>query len=250
MASKSFESPLISHLRMRAMYRGLLEVRHLGTRLGKSAKSASLPRGFEACWVGTAVDLKSGDLTSDSRGAAMIEHIRDVGQREAAGACRPTQVRKVIEAEHKPFAGSAADRLLCAVGAAMALKASTNKGVVLAYFISAELTPADWRRMLGIAGDGDLPLLVVAVGGSVSAPAGVHLPIIPVDAADAVAIYRVAQECILRAREDGGAAVIACVPSGLDPIKTMAAQLLTKGICTSRWIAGVEEQVRRIMPNN
>ena len=246
MASKSFESPLISHIRMRAMYRGLLEVRHLGTRMSKSAR---LPRGLEACWVGTAVDLKPGDLTSIGHSAALIEYIRAVGQRPAAGPGRPTQASKVIEAETEPFAGSAPDRLLCAIGAAMAIKSGAEKSVVLAYFAADELTPADWRRTLKIAATESLPLVIVSVGGSIAPPPGVHLPVIPVDASDAVAIYRVAQECILRAREDGGAAVIACVPGGTDPIKTLASQLLAKGICTPAWIAGAEEQVRRIIPN-
>jgi hypothetical protein len=246
MASKSFESPLISHIRMRAMYRGLLEVRHLGTRMSKSAR---LPRGLEACWIGTAIDLKPGDLTSNSHGAAIIEYIRSVGERPTAGPGTPTQIRKLIGAEPKPFAGAPADRLLCAIGAAMAVKSAREKSVVLAYFAADELTPADWRRTLKIAAAEELPLVIVSVGNSVATPAGVHFPVIPVDAADAVAIYRVAQECILRAREAGGSAVIACVPSGTDPIKTLASQLIAKGICTPRWITGAEEQVRRIIPN-
>ena len=60
--AKSYENPLIPHARMRALYRALVEVRVLGEHQPRAQR---VPKGLEACWVGTALDLKDGDLTSD-----------------------------------------------------------------------------------------------------------------------------------------------------------------------------------------
>ena len=76
MGSKAFESPLISHARMRGLYRALVESRVLGRKGG-------WPKHFEACWVATALDLRDGDLTSDAQAAWLTNYVRALGAREA-----------------------------------------------------------------------------------------------------------------------------------------------------------------------
>src|SRR5665213_4086017 len=98
--SKAFENPLISHARMRAMYRALVETRALAPRLGRARR---LPRGLEACWVGTAIALEPGDLTSDQRGTAAIQHIRNVGQRATDSGPRPSVLKHL---DDRPMAVS------------------------------------------------------------------------------------------------------------------------------------------------
>ena len=85
MGSKAFESPLIGHARMRALYRALVEARGLGR--GRAAGLA-WPRGFEACLAGTAIDLKDGDLVSAGAGTWLIDHVRRVGARDVRRATR------------------------------------------------------------------------------------------------------------------------------------------------------------------
>ena len=70
---------------------------------------------------------------------------------------------------------------------------------------------------------------------------------IPVDAGDVVAIYRVAQETIVRARAGGGAAVIEGVACGTDAVKLMGAQLVRKRICTEAWVQGVETHLSKLI---
>lgn len=260
MGSKAFESPLISHVRMRAMYRALAEVRMLAER----AKVRSL-RGVEACWVGTAIDLKDGDLTSDAgaaQQAVLLEHVRAVGRREAGSAATAPELKRVLrrlrEAKVEPFPGSAYDRMLCAVGAGMALKAAGAQGVALAYAGLADLTGAEWKRALTVMGQEGLPLVVMALPGeckvdleAVAAKAAgsvdAAVPVIPVDAGDAVAIYRVTQETMVRARAGGGAAVILGVNCGTSAVKLLGTQLVRKGICTERWVDGVEPHLMRYL---
>jgi len=252
MGSKAFESPLISHARMRAMYRALVEARVLG-------RGRVWPRGLEACWVGTAIDLKDGDLVSAGRGQWLVDHVRGVGARESAKAATSGEVARALTqlAQEKTESTQVLgfDRMLCAVGMAMAVK---PQGVVVAYVGSDELTGAEWKRLLAAAAVGNLPLAIVtvprlksnaAVDVSVVAKRmGAAIPMIPVDAGDAVAIYRVTQETLVRARSDGGVAVIECVDCGVDPVKLMGMQLVKKQICTERWVAGVEVSFRAKLP--
>jgi TPP-dependent pyruvate/acetoin dehydrogenase alpha subunit len=73
------------------------------------------------------------------------------------------------------------------------------------------------------------------------------VPGIPVDADDAVALYRVAQESIGRARIGGGAALMECVPFVLDGlagrrnaapdgIAGLENYLLQRGVATRVWM--------------
>ena len=248
MGSKAFESPLISHARMRAMYRALVETRALSKRNG-------FPKGTEACWVGTAIDLKPGDLTSPGGRSALIDHVLRAGSREGARAANAADVKKTLralEAEKSSasgFAGTALERMLCAVGQAMALRSAAAKGVVLAYVGAGELKPAEWKRVFAAAAP-DLPLIFVCLPGKpidLDKAIGAAVPVISVDAGDVVALYRVAQESIGRARAEGGIAVIECVAMGVDPVKMMRSQLVKKGICTEAWVDSVETSFRKLL---
>lgn len=225
MGSKAFESPLIPHARMRALFRALVEVRALKT----------IPRNLEAPYVATAIDLHLGDLTLPSPSTALLAHIRAL-----AGTHSKTQLRRTVSALKLESNGptSTLDQLLVAAGAALALKHA--KSVVIAYLPQQSLSAADWKRLVAVAAD--LPLIVVSLSGPTRPIASI--PVIPVDAGDVVALYRVAQESIGRARTLGGLVVIDCIPCRTDPIKLLAAQLIKKKICTPRWVAAVEPAVR------
>ena len=257
MGSKAFESPLISHARMRAMFRALVETRVLSERAGKGRNAIHLlPKRLEACWVGPVIDLKAGDLTSLPRASWLADHIRAVGARETANAASVGEVRKALKAFEAEKSTSTKitpfDRMLCSVGMAVALKAATAKGVVTAYVGAADLTASEWKRFLSVALEGDLPLTVVVTPAAnpvdvsdVVKRMGLHtIPVVPADAADAVALYRVAQETLVRARADGGVAIIECIDCGSDPVAILRAQLVKKKICTERWVSAVEPAFR------
>ena len=238
---KPYENPLIPHARMRGLYRALVETRLLGKR------GMGWPRDLEACWAATALDLREDDLTSDSEAAWLTTHVRAVGRRKDARAATISDLKNAkANRESLPsFKGATPDRLLTAVGQAMALKAAGD-GVVLAFAAAGAMRNSDWHRLLAAAEGQNLPLVVVAIPGAkeVQLP-HLKVPVIPVDAGDPVALYRVAQESILRARTDGGLAVIQCVRCGVDPVQLLATQLRHKGICTERWLAAVEAAFRK-----
>ncbi len=245
-ASKSYENPLLGHVRMRAMFRALVEMRALSEQAGKRG----IPKKLEACWVGTAIDLLAGDVSSGLHAGGYASLIRAVGARKTDRAATRTEFRRAAAqaAAAKPFPGAAIDGVCCAVGQAMALAAAEGKHLVVAYAGVDELTAAEWKRVFAVAQEGMLPLVVVAVPPvrttaaiDLAGVAGAKIPVIPVDAGDAVALYRVMQETCVRARADGGVAVIECVRFGTDPVRLLGAQLSQKGVCTKSWIRKVEE---------
>jgi len=251
MGSKAFESPLISHVRMRAMYRALVETRLLAQRAGRGSGMA---KGMEACWVGTAIDLRDGDLVSVAGGAWLPEYVRAVGTRDNARAASRAEAAAAMRAfaEGAVSKASGLERMLVACGMARAVKAAGHAAAVAAYVGAGELSAAEWKRALTVAMEGELPLMIVATPakGAVEVSDVVRrmgvktIPVIPVDAGDAVAIYRVTQETLVRARADGGVAVIECVDCRTDPVQLLAAQLVKKKICTERWVSGVEPAFR------
>lgn len=229
---------------MRELYRALVETRALGERLPRTGQ---VPRGLEACWAATALDLHEGDLTSDRAAGSLPGYLRAIVARKASGLPGRMAVQALLSAPGESFAGTAVDRLLCATGAAMALKAEGERSVSLAYVRPGELSAADWKRVLRVAAVGELPLVIVAAGCGDLPPSTSKVPVIPVDAADAVAIYRVAQESLLRARAEGGVVVIECVRTRLDPVVVLGGQLSAKGIATTAWMAGAESRMRTLL---
>ena len=186
----------------------------------------------------------------------MLAHIRAVGQRPTAGAVVAADLRRFAagrKTEAAAFPGSASERILCSVGAAMALQAAKAQGVAVAYVARNELKTPEWKRLFDLMVQKSLPLIVVALPGSPSdkdlgaLAKGSALPVIPVDAGDAVALYRVAQETIVRARAEGGAAVIEAVACGTDALSLLGAQLVAKGICTQRWVDVARPTMDRLL---
>jgi TPP-dependent pyruvate/acetoin dehydrogenase alpha subunit len=136
-------------------------------------------------------------------------------------------------------------------------------GVVVVYALVDEVPAALWKKALRFAADQELPVVFVVLpparerGGKARAAAkagGVGalalscgVPAIVVDADDAVAIYRVAQESIGHARIGGGAALMECVPFVLkgaagkvrvtqDAIAGLERTMLQRGVAARAWM--------------
>ena len=77
---------------------------------------------------------------------------------------------------------------------------------------------------------------------------------IPVDAGDAVALYRVAQESLGRTRGGDGPVLIECLELQMrgkngslpvDPLVQMKKFLLGRKLCTAAWLNGAGDLLRR-----
>ena len=140
--------------------------------------------------------------------------------------------RRVHRARRLPISEDAEERLQLALGAAAALKVQGAGRVLLVYVQADEVGAKRWNGerstccgQTGAAGD----LSGAAVGrirrrhlGEMARRArGWGVPGFPVDGADAIGLYRVVQEALLRARHGWGArSLIECIRFELDGAKT------------------------------
>ena len=233
------ENPLLPHSKLRELHALMLRYRGL-ERKQKSGGSAR-----EALLAATLIQLLPGDLLSATAG--------DVTTGQLAPAAKKPSVGSVV-------GGAALDvRLPLCAAAARGLQAAGAEGIVLA-FARAGDTELGWTGALEWAQAAQLPLILAcadATGGAVSRsvkrrePAidfvtmsrfakRLKLPVLTVDGEDAVAVYRVMQESVLRTRMGGGPAVlwavmtptrsIAKMPASSQPIARLRSYLSARKI--------------------
>lgn len=266
-----------------------------GRAIGLVAKTTRI-FGLEACLVSAAADLGPGDLVSDALAGGVVEFLRGTALSEvlrpgkaARSSRRGAGVRGVAlvcaAAARLPGATGSAERIWAALGAAAALKAAAQvrvedraeggtdtttgrqAGVVVVYTLPGEMKAITWKNTLRFSSDHELPIIFVILpqrhgklkAGGVSALAlGCGVPAIVVDADDAVAIYRVAQESIGHARIGGGAALMECVPFALrgtagrvrvtgDAIAGLERYLVQRGIATRAWMEREAKAIAKLL---
>lgn len=118
--------------------------------------------------------------------------------------------------------------------------------------------PETWAGLGSYAAQHALPLLFVSDGVAGIAGPGPEqpptaFPTIPVDRDDALAVYRVAFECISRARRGGGPSHLACVafrPRGgkaeeSDALIRLESTLRARGAFGASWRKGLERRLIR-----
>jgi TPP-dependent pyruvate/acetoin dehydrogenase alpha subunit len=276
------ENPLVPHAKLRQMYGAMAEARVLDEHIAglqrrvKGRRRLDSTRGQEACRVSTAIDLGPGDLVSDSQpgvvmdmlaGAKVNSLLKRVAEfhsgKKAKGAKPANGSRRLL-----PWIEDAGERLRMAMGAALSFKTLGHANVVVAYVRHGEVAKGTWRRVLELAAKLELPVIFVVLpavkgekrGGMTNLSAKTAkwgVPGIPVDAGDAVALYRVTQESLGRARGGDGPALIECVEfqveskgrsaSGVsvDPLVPMEEFLLSRKVCTKAWLKGAGDRLRR-----
>jgi TPP-dependent pyruvate/acetoin dehydrogenase alpha subunit len=287
----AWENPLIPNAKLRQIYRAMVRARTLARTLARALPAGGRDGlGLEACLVSASVDLGPGDLVSDAIGGGVVEFLRGAG---LGAVLRPGKAKRGPVADcgaaaRLPGGMGIAERIWVALGAAAAVKAAgaqakveakaagTTAGespkdtrVVVVYVLAGEVSAAVWRKALTFAAKRELPVVFVVLparggkgraGGVIALAQRCRVPGIPVDADDAVAIYRVAQESIGRARIGGGAALMECVPFVLegvagkgttpsDGIAGLERYLLQRGVATRMWMEreakGFAKQVAR-----
>jgi hypothetical protein len=277
-APTAYENPLIPNARLRRIYAAILHARILGDSLPPSQRR--LTRGLEAALVSTSVDLTANDLVSDALTTPILDLLRATTFAPPSPDAPTAKQRSALTAWAIPVTfpptPTIADRIGLAIGASAALKAAAAKskshtkarggtprqpGVVIAYTQPGELPSSLWQKALAFAAQHELPILFVVlpplrtkIANTQKNPARLsaviaialrnHLPGITVDANDPIALYRVAQESIARARIGGGPTLIECVPFAIhgsrtapeDSLPNLERYLLQRGAATRAWM--------------
>ena len=234
-----FENPLLPHRRLKELHALMLRCQTLDRRKAGPAREALL--------AAAAIQLQPGDLLFgegiDATTEALAPSPKPNPSSEGKSAAEPTAGLRLPKAS----------RLTLYAAAALGLRIAGSDGVVMALATAGSTEPG-WAAALEYAHHARLPLLLVcadATGGRTRGGASaltwqavsklakkLRLPVLSVDGDDAVAVYRVAQECVLRARVGDGPAVIWAVltPKGakfsrsMQPIARMESYLAARGL--------------------
>lgn len=269
-----YENPLLPNKKLRQIYLAMVEARALDDHITKLQGSIKRRRGLdstrgqEACRISTAIDLASGDLISDSQAGVVMERLAGETMsfllQRADALCSGKKVKETktagVARRFLPWIKYPAERLTLALGAALSIKVSGRPNVVVAYVRSGSVSKRNWRRLLSLAAKLELPVIFVVLPSVRREKAAknislsdwarrVGVPGVPVDAGDAMALYRVAQESLGRIRGGDGPVLIECLEfrsqGANDPLTKLRDLLIHRKVCTKSWLSGVDRDIRR-----
>jgi acetoin:2,6-dichlorophenolindophenol oxidoreductase subunit alpha len=278
-----YENPLVPNKKLLQMYGAMADARALDEHISrlqkrmKPRRRLDSTRGQEACRVSTALELLPGDLVSDSQPGVVMDllsgdKVRSLLQRMAEFHAGKIDAAKLVKsgslARQLPWIEETTDRLNMAMGAALSFKTLKRGSVVVAYVRHSQLDKKEWRRTLELTSRLELPIIFVVLPRDPEKKDEIKnlcakarswgMPGIPVDASDAVALYRVTQESLGRIRADGGPVLIECITYHLkdstdhdgvvdDPLLQMKGFLLSRKVCTKAWLKQTGERlIKRI----
>ena len=259
-----WENPLIPHPRLQQIYVALLEARLLNAAIKRSRLPLrkTILTGHEACIAASALQLTSADWIAPATGDAIA---RSLHHQPLADVLRIFGApSSIAPANIIAPAGLAYQDWAVANGVALAanVAASAERSVVLAYSGPRSHLSMACLNPLGYAAKHNLPIVFVSfagLNGPIIAPElpafaqASGVPAFPVDGNDPVAVYRVAQESILRARTGGGPSFIDCrtfidgSKKPQDPLRFMEKYLDRKGLFSPAWKASLERNYTRTL---
>ena len=256
------EFSLISNAKLIALYENLLKYRMAARRRSgvlEEKAGKTLKRGHEAGIVGVAIDLRSEDAVCSPDGAwlsgVMERSPMDALLRPSSNGHQGTARTGSAKTKEKPT-GVLPSNAHMAMGAALASKARKN-GQITVVFANGDADES-WSEALEIAGAHGLPIIFVKQESSgrngrsakrgtqaknASSSESATFPRIPVDRNDVVAVHRVANEAIARARQGRGPTVIECRP--FDVQTSNGAHAHGNGKTAPDAIATMEQYLRR-----
>jgi hypothetical protein len=214
------ENPLLPHTKLRELHALMLRCRVLERKQSRGSAR-------EALLAATLIQLLPGDLLSATDG--------DVAAGQLAPEAKKPSIGRLIGSV---VGGAALDaRLPLSAAAARGLQAAGNEGLVLAFARAGDAEPG-WMAALEWAQTAQLPLILACSDATNGASRSLKwrkptldfvsmsrlakrlkLPLLTVDGEDAVVVYRVMQESVLRTRQGGGPAVLWAV---MTPTRSIA----------------------------
>jgi TPP-dependent pyruvate/acetoin dehydrogenase alpha subunit len=268
-ASQGFS--LISNEKLVAIYIAMVKCRMLQQRAAALFQQGKLDADFhassgrEACAAAVGIELQPEDALSTAPGDWFPAFVKGLPVETLFRALAPRVNGNSLAAgddaqQRNILLSLSRDQLEMVRQRAEAAHASKNASIVAAFLQPAPEEPNHWQKLMSAAAAKKLPIVFVhhAFNGGQARPASATaktktpqalfhgVPTIAVDAADPVALYRVAYEAITRARQRRGATLLECaailpgaIPDStndagpiqpLDPVCAMETYLKQKGI--------------------
>jgi hypothetical protein len=233
MAGKNGHS-LISTEKFRQLYHTLIASQLLNEQLRSAGKPAAIPHR-EAGPAGFVLDLLREDIVLLPSPTHFAHRVKG------------TPLKPILAQPATASKTTLGRRLADAVAISLNNKIEKNNAIVLTLFDlegNGEASLSAYDEIFAIAVANQLPILFVLDSHAGFADSHkfkeIHaaLPYITVDAYDIVAVYRVAQESIVRTRGGGGPALIELASYGEgeeNPVDKMHRYLGAKGLPANKW---------------
>jgi TPP-dependent pyruvate/acetoin dehydrogenase alpha subunit len=235
--SKRVKNPgiaLLNSRKLKQLYSSMLKCR----MVQKQVRGVSRAFGQEATEVGATIDLLRDDFIAPSGREFVFSFMRGeplqsvFAQLRAIETGTPSCVLSL--------AGPAAERLSMATGTALACQWQKQSRVVLAFAVEDRTGEIFPHHVLEFASRHKLPIVYLIQhrlkARSAKRMRDYGMPSIKVAGNDVVAVYRVTQEAVRRAREGHGPALIHCQSFGADdPLKFMENYLKQKRLWSDSW---------------
>lgn len=247
---------VLDNNKLRALYAAMLKCRMLGDRVrhlaqqGKVPGDSLAPTVHEAVIVGTAMHLDHEDFVAPSRSVFLAASVQGAPTEE---------IFKQLSGSRALPDMPLATQLTVGSSAALAFKLQQRRNVALVIVEGDTASPGFWQESVSFASRHLLPILFVIC----TDPADpelrdqaheLGLPGITVDGNDVVAVFRVAQESLRRARQGHGPCLIECkVARGRidrkspenDPVAFMEAYLHRRKLWSPGWKKKLVTQTER-----
>jgi TPP-dependent pyruvate/acetoin dehydrogenase alpha subunit len=257
---------------LRGLYAAMLKSRMMEEAIG-SLKAESGGQQLEAAEAGATAHLQAEDAVAPWGRDPVFQCLRGISLETIFARPENTKAAKTTKKSSKNDKAPAkippplkiiacnengADRLSMATGVALACQAEKKSQKVVVAFSNA--LSGVQQEALGFAAKNKLPIVFVLPSTPQSGDKSrdYEIPSITVDGKDAVAVYRVSQEAVRRAREGHGPALIYC--AGLratqvaseDPLAHMENYLRQKKLWSDSWkrkIAdGFRQELKQVRP--
>lgn len=223
------ENPLLPNRKLQQLYAAMLRARALAAR----------PIGLEAIFATLAEQLEPGDVVITSAQPSPLTELLQPSKRKPQA--------RVMNSPISPLAFAA--------GVAAVTRLAGGDRLVTA-LLDTRKPETEWAALLDYAQRDRLPLVLICpeISSARSAKANTPLtwqalsrvvkklafPVLTVDGADAVAMYRAMQESVLRARHGDGPALLWCLmpPPGrskeLSPVQRLERYMEARSIARPR----------------
>jgi len=237
---------LISSRKFRDLYAALLRCEMLEERV--ASLSAKGTQSAIAAGVSLTLDLEREDtvvLTPRTLAAGLVKGVPVHALLNCSNGAYGSAFTFGDVNAFKPASSAVSAQAGLATGAALANKIANNRKIALAFMERGIATLKDCKEALELASKHKLPVLYVVHADlnhndeKFLTQLAELLPVITVEAQDVIAIYRVAQESIARAR-DGGPTLIVCAPcdpetNSANAVANMERYLIGKKLFETRW---------------
>jgi TPP-dependent pyruvate/acetoin dehydrogenase alpha subunit len=239
--------------RLRNLYAAMLKCRELGDVLCARANDQGCCRGDEAIIAGAAIHLKPADFVAPSAAELFARCIQGAPLAALLARSKRRHEKRVAVDAVSPKSIPAGTAMEIGTGMALACKMQNIAGLVSLCIARAPIA-SGWDAV-EFAATRKLAIVFAVIDGTTSSPAlpaklrrdaqGL-LPVITVDGNDAVAVYRVAEECTRRARQGLGPSVIECLLEPVrDPTSFMEQYLRERQLWSEDWKQNLVREARR-----